>query len=53
MEKLYTVNKRVQNALLGCTLKNDGMISVKPFKIRVIQVCLPTRNAGEAEFEWF
>ena len=52
-----TVNKRVQNAVLGCSLKNDRMISVsfqgKPFKITVIQVYAPTRNAEEAEVEWF
>ena len=51
------VNKRVQNAVLGCNLKNDRMISVhlqgKPFKITVIQVCAPTSNAEEAEVEWF
>ena len=51
------VNKRVQNALLGCNLKNDRMISVcfqgKPFNIMVIQVCAPTSNAEEAEVEWF
>ena len=50
-------NKRVQNAVLGCNLKNDRMISVrfqgKPFNITVIQVYAPTRNAEEAEFEWF
>ena len=49
------VNKRVQNAVLGCNLKNDRMISVhfqgKPFNITVIQVYAPTRNAEEAE--WF
>ena len=43
------VNKRVQNAVLGCTLKNDRMISVgflgKPFNITVIQVYVPTSNA--------
>ena len=52
-----TVNKRVQNALLGCNLKNDRMISVhfqgKPFSITIIQVYAPTSNAGEAEIEWF
>ena len=52
-----TVNKRVQNAVLGCNLKNDRMISVylqgKPFNIMVIQVYVPTRNAEEAEVEWF
>ena len=51
------VNKRVQNAVLGCNLKNDGMISVrlqgKPFNITVIQVYAPTSNAEEAEVEWF
>ena len=50
-------NKRVQNTLLGCNLKNDRMISVrfqgKPFNITVIQVYAPTRNAEEAEVEWF
>ena len=48
-----TVNKRVQNAVLGCNLKNDRMISVhiqgKPFNITVIQVYAPTSNAEEAE----
>ena len=47
------VNKRVQNAVLGCNLKNDKMISVcfqaKPFNITVIQVYPPTSNAEEAE----
>ena len=51
------VNKRVQNAVLGCSLKNDRMISVcfqgKPFNITVIQVYAPTSNAEEAEVEWF
>ena len=51
------VNKRVQNAVLGCNLKNDSMISVhfqgKPFSIRIIQVYAPTSNAEEAEVEWF
>ena len=51
------VNKRVQNAVLGCTLKNNRMISVrfqgKPFNITVIQVCALTSNAEEAEIEWF
>ena len=51
------VNKRVQNAVLGCNLKNDGMISVhlqgKPFNITVIQVYAPTSNAEEAEVERF
>ena len=52
-----TVNKRVRNALLGCNLKNDRMISVhfqgKPFNITVIQVYAPTSNAEEAEVERF
>ena len=52
-----TVNKRVQNAVLGCNLKNDRMISVrfqgKPFNITVIQVYAPTSNAEEAEVEQF
>ena len=51
------VNKRVQNAVLGCSLKNDRMISVgfqgKPFNITVIQAYSPTRNAEEAEVEQF
>ena len=51
------VNKRVHNAVLGCNLKNDRMISLrfqgKPFNIRVIQVYTPTSNAEEAEVEWF
>ena len=51
------VNKRVQNAVLGCNLKNDRMISVhfqgKPFNITVIQAYAPTSNAEEAEVEWF
>ena len=51
------VNKRVQNAVLGCNLKNDRMISVrfqgKPFSITVIQVSVPTTNAEEAETEQF
>ena len=52
-----TVNKRVWNAVLGCNLKNDGMISVhsqgKPFNITVIQVYALTSNAEEAEVEQF
>ena len=51
------VNKRVQNAVFGCNLKNDRMISVhfqgKPFNITVIQVYAPTSYAEEAEVEWF
>ena len=57
MENLYTVNKRVRNAILGCNLKNDRMISVhfqsKPFNITVIQVYAPTSNAEKAEIEQF
>ena len=51
------VNKRVQNAVLGCNLKNDRMISVhfqgKPFCITVIQVYALTSNPEEAEVKWF
>ena len=51
------VNKRVRNAVLGCNLKNDRMISVhfqgKPFSITVIHVYAPTSNAEEAEVERF
>ena len=51
------VNKRVQNAVLGCNLKNDRMISVhlqgKSFNITVIQVYAPTSNAEETEVEQF
>ena len=51
------VSKRVRNAVLGCNLKNDRMISLcfqdKPFNITVIQVYVPTTNAEEAEVEWF
>ena len=51
------VNKRVQNAVLGCQLKNDRMISVcfqdKPFNITVIQGYAPTTYVEEAEVEWF
>ena len=51
------VNKRVQNAVLGCNLKNDRMISVrfqgKPFNITVIQAYAPTNYAEEAEVERF
>ena len=49
------VNKKVRNAVLGCNLKNDRMISVhlqgKRFNITVIQVCARTSNAEEAEVE--
>ena len=51
------VNKRVRDAVLGCNLKNNRMISVhfqgKTFNITVIQVYAPTSNAEEAEFEQF
>ena len=51
------VNKRVWNAVLGCNLKNDRMISVhfqgKPFNVTVIQVYAPTSNAEETEVEQF
>ena len=51
------VNKRVRNAVHGCNLKNDRMISVcfqgKPFNTTVIQVYAPTSNAEEAEVEQF
>ena len=51
------VNRRVQNAVLGCNFKNDRMISVhfqgKPFNIMVIQVYAVMRNAEEAEVELF
>ena len=51
------VNKRVRNAVLGCNLKNDKMISVhfqgKPFNVTVIQVYDLTSNAEEAKVEWF
>ena len=51
------VNKRVWNAVLWCSLKNDRIISIcfqgKPFKIMVIQAYAPSSNAEEAEVEWF
>ena len=51
------VNKRVRNAVLGCNLKKNWMISVhfkgKPFNIMVIQAHAPTSNAEEAEVELF
>ena len=50
-------NKRIQNVVLGCNLKNKRMITVhfqgKPFNITVIQVYALTSNAEEAEVEWF
>jgi exonuclease III len=52
-----TVKKRVQNAVLGSSLKNDRMLSVgfqsKPCNITVIQVNAPTTNTKEVEVEWF
>ena len=57
MENLYTVSKRFWNSVLGCSLKNDRIISVhfqgKPFKITVIKVYAPTSNTEEAEAEFF
>ena len=54
-EVVIMVNKRVRNAVLGCNLKNNRIISVhfqdKPFNITVIQVYVPTTE--EAEVEWF
>ena len=51
------VKERLQNAVLGCDLKNDRTILVhfqgKPFSITVIQVSVPTTNTGEDEVEWF
>ena len=51
------VNKRVRNAVLGCNLKNDRMVSVcfqgKPINITVIQVYAPISNPEEAEVQWF
>ena len=51
-----TIDKTVQNAVLGCSLKNARIISVcfqgKIFSITIIQVCAPTSNAKEAEVEW-
>ena len=51
------VNKRVRNAVLGCSLKSDRMISAcfqgKPFNITAIQAYAPTSNAEEAEVERF
>ena len=51
------INKRVQNAILGCNVKNDRMISVcfqgKPFNITVIQVYTPTTDAKETEVDRF
>ena len=54
---ILKAKKGIQNAILGCNLKNDRIISVpfqgKPLNITVIQVCAPTTNAEEAEVEQF
>ena len=51
------VNKRVRNAVFGCNIKNNRMLSVcfqgKPFSIKIIQVYAPTSNAKEAEVKQF
>ena len=51
------VNKRVQNAVLGCNLNNDRIIFVrfqgKPFNIMVIQPFVPTSNTEKVKVEWF
>ena len=51
------VNKKVHNAVVGCSLKNDRMISVhfqgKPFNITVIPIYAPTTKAEEVKVEWF
>ena len=56
-EVAIIVNKRVRNAVLGYSLKNNRKISVcfqgKPFNFMVIQVYAPISNAEEAEVEWF
>ena len=56
-EVAFIVNKRVRNAVLACSLKNDRMISVhfqgKPFSITIIHIYAPTSNAEEAEVERF
>ena len=56
-ELVGIVKERVQNAVLGCNLKSNRMISVhfqsKPFNITVIQAYAPTSNTEEAEVEWF
>ena len=53
----HIVNKRIRNAILGCSLTNDRMILVcfqgKPFSIIAIQVCAPITNAKEAKVEQF
>ena len=51
------INKTVRNTVLGCSLKNDRIISVhfqgKPFNIMMIQAYAPNSNAEEAEVQWF
>ena len=51
------LNKRIQNTVLGCGLKNDRMISVhfqgKQFNITIIQVYAPTTDSKEAEVDQF
>ena len=57
MSSSNMVNKRVQNAVLRCNLKNDRIISVhfqgKPCNITIIQVYAPANNGEEVEVEWF
>ena len=56
-EVALIVNKRVQNEIVACNIKNDRLIYVhfqdKPFNVRVIQVNAPTTKAKDAEVEWF
>ena len=56
-EVTIMINKRVRNAVLGCNLKNDRLISVrfqgKPFNIMVIQAYAPSNNIEKTEVEWF
>ena len=51
------VNKRVQNAVLGCNLKNDRMILIgfqgKTLNLTIIKIYAPTTDAEEAEVDWF
>ena len=47
------VNKRVQNAVLGCNLIISFHFQGKPFNVMIIQVCAPTSNTEEVEGEWF
>ena len=57
LQNVLIVNKRVENAVVGCSLKNDRMISLnfqgKPFNISVIQGYAPTRIVKKAEVKWF